>query len=188
MDINSIVNLSGRAWSLRILACLHDGVAGRQAALCGATGAPRSAFRASLDHLVAMGLVERNPGHGHPLRPEFVLTAEGRAVAATASRVAAIARDDPSGALIGRAWALPILAALRDSSGFSEIGARIGPLTDRALSQTLKALEEARWVTRRVDSAARPPRPRYTASGNGLRIAEILRPQPVDAETGCAAS
>ena len=79
MDISEIVNVASRAWALPILNCLHGGVPGRQAPLLAATGAGRTAFAQSIGHLIEIGLVERNPGHGHPLRPEFRLTEAGKA-------------------------------------------------------------------------------------------------------------
>ena len=82
MDINLLVKLSSRAWSLPILAQIARGVACRQAPLIAATGAGRTAFGASLTHLIDLKLLERNPGHGHPLRPEFRLTPAGQAAAA----------------------------------------------------------------------------------------------------------
>lgn len=35
-----------------------------------------------MDHLIKIGLLERNPGYGHPLRPEFRLTQLGIEAAA----------------------------------------------------------------------------------------------------------
>ena len=91
MDIELLVKLTSRAWSLSILAHMDRGVPGRQAALISATGAGRTSFRQSLDHLIDLRLLERNPGHGHPLRPEFRLTAEGAEIARIAHRVEALA-------------------------------------------------------------------------------------------------
>ncbi|MGB7270169.1 MAG: transcriptional regulator, partial [Albidovulum sp.] len=51
MDIVLFVNITSRAWALPILSNLHEGVAGRQAPLLAATGASRTAFSQSLDHL-----------------------------------------------------------------------------------------------------------------------------------------
>ena len=87
MDIKLLVKLTSKAWSLKILALLHTGIPGRQAPLMAATRASRSSFAASLEHLVHLGLLERNPGHGHPLRPEFRLTPLGVTVAAMAHRI-----------------------------------------------------------------------------------------------------
>jgi len=106
MDIDAFVNATSRAWAIPILSNLHAGIAGRQAPLLAATGANRTAFAQSMDHLISIGLLERNPGYGHPLRPEFRLTQPGVPAAAIAqryktkpandyrSRVIAIAEDD----------------------------------------------------------------------------------------------
>ena len=94
MNMQLLVNLTSKAWSLKILARLHAGVSGRQAPLIAATGASRSSFAASLEHLFQLGLLERNPGHGHPLRPEFRLTDKGKAVAAMASRIEEIVPNE----------------------------------------------------------------------------------------------
>lgn len=86
MDISQLVNITSRAWALPILSSLHTGVAGRQAPLLAATGASRTAFAQSMEHLISIGLLERNPGHGHPLRPEFRLTPPGIEAAAIAHK------------------------------------------------------------------------------------------------------
>lgn len=87
MDISLFVNITSRAWALPILSNLHTGVAGRQAPLLAATGASRTAFAQSMEHLISIGLLERNPGHGHPLRPEFRLTPSGIKAAAIAHKI-----------------------------------------------------------------------------------------------------
>ena len=47
---------------------------------------PSLRFR-SLAHLIDIGLVIRNPGYGHPLRPEYLLTDNGRGVAESSERL-----------------------------------------------------------------------------------------------------
>ena len=42
---------------------------------------------AVLGQLLRKGWLMRNPGHGHPLRPEYVLTEAGRPVGAWCERV-----------------------------------------------------------------------------------------------------
>ncbi|MCK7613379.1 winged helix-turn-helix transcriptional regulator [Roseibium sediminicola] len=175
MDINLFVNITSKAWSLAILSSLHAGVPGRQAALLTATGAGRTAFSQSLDHLTRIGLLERNPGHGHPLRPEFRLTAPGLEAAALASRIQAIAGDDDR-VLLRRSWTLPVLSSLQGPRQFCSIKRDLRTITDRALSQSLKAMEDRNWVERSVDGAARPPRSIYTAVNTGAMITDIVRP------------
>ena len=174
MDIELLVKLTSRAWSLSILAHMDRGVPGRQAALITATGAGRTSFRQSLDHLIGLRLLERNPGHGHPLRPEFRLTAEGAEIARIAHRVEALAKGPSERNLLRRAWSLPVLSASREPCYFGEIKARLLPITDRALSQSLKLLEAQRWLQREVETSGRPLRARYLAANTGARISRAI--------------
>ena len=174
MDIETLVKLTSRAWSLSILAQMDRGVPGRQAALMSATGAGRTAFRQSLDHLIDLGLIERNPGHGHPLRPEFRLTAQGEEIARIANRVEALAKQPSDQSLLRRAWSLPVLSVAREPLYFGEIKSRLLPITDRALSQSLKLLETHRWLQRDVETLARPLRARYQAANAGAQISRAI--------------
>ena len=173
MDINELVNLSSKVWTLPILAAFQDGVPGRQAPLLAHTGAGRTAFAASMGHLIESGYAERNPGHGHPLRPEFRLTEKGHAAAELAAALLE-GRGGDDTALFRKSWTLPVLSTLRTPRRFAEIRVDISPVTDRALSQSLKALSERRWIARDVDAASHPPRPVYSAIGVGTEIGEVL--------------
>ena len=161
-----------------ILSSLHSGVSGRQAPLLAATGAGRTAFAQSMDHLIELGLLERNPGYGHPLRPEFRLTRLGSEVAAIADKVhkAATEKDWP---LLRRSWTLPVLTSLHEPSHFTDIKRYLPTITDRALSQSLKSMETRNWVCRNVDGAARPPRSIYSAVNTGGLISQIIAPKVV---------
>jgi DNA-binding HxlR family transcriptional regulator len=157
------------------LAGLHSGVAGRQAPLLAATGASRTAFAQSMDHLIEMGLIERNPGYGHPLRPEFRLTQLGDVAAAIASKVRSVSTEE-DWQLLRRSWTLPVLTSLRTPSYFNDIRRNLQPITDRALSQSLKSMEARNWVCRSVDGAARPPRSVYRAVNTGELITRVTAP------------
>ncbi len=176
MDIKSFVNLTSKAWALSILSSLHAGVAGRQAALLAATGASRGAFAQSLDHLVNMGLVERNPGYGHPLRPEFRLTQSGAAAAATFAKVQNVSGERDHD-LLRRSWTLPVLTSLHTPRHFSEIKRDLRTISDRALSHSLKSLEAKNWVCRSVDATARPPRSIYRTANTGKLISQVTAPE-----------
>lgn len=176
MDIALLVNITSRAWALPILSNLHEGVAGRQAPLLAATGASRTAFAQSLDHLIAIGLLERNPGHGHPLRPEFRLTPHGKTAAAIANKIKNVSGDEDQD-LLRRSWTLPVLTSLHAPRHFNEIKRSLHTITDRALSQSLKSMEVRNWVCRSVDEAARPPRSIYRAVNTGGQISRITAPE-----------
>lgn len=172
MDIDILVNISSRAWSLPILSQLHSGVPGRQAALLTATGATRTAFAQSMDHLIGMGLVERNPGYGHPLRPEFRLTQPGIQAAAIAAQVHTVSKSEDR-TLLRRSWTLPVLVSLDEPRHFNDIKKILPSITDRALSQSLRSMEDRNWVSRSVNAAARPPRSLYRAVNTGEKISRI---------------
>lgn len=178
MNIALLVNLTSKAWSLKILALLHSGVPGRQAPLIAAAKASRSSFASSLDHLVQLGLLEKNPGHGHPLRPEFRLTRTGASVATMASRVLEVASDDDAFTIIRRSWAVPILAVTESPKRFSIIKSGLGSITDRALSQSLYVLEERTWLKREIDLSQRSPFPTYHAVNTGRKISKAIALRP----------
>lgn len=172
MDIETFVNTTSRAWAIPILANLHAGIAGRQAPLLAATGASRTAFAQSMEHLISMGLLERNPGYGHPLRPEFRLTQRGVSAAAIANKIQSVTAEEDQD-LLRRSWTLPVLTALHRPSHFNDIKRSLRTITDRALSQSLKTMEVRSWVQRSVDEAARPPRSIYCAVNTGGLISSV---------------
>ena len=173
MDINQIVKLASKSWSLKILALFHNGVPGRQAPLLAATGAGRTAFGQSLKYLIEIGMIERNPGHGHPLRPEFRLTPDGAEAVKLAAKVVGVIGEDEKGfALMRKTWTLPILAVLGEESRFSQIKSALPAITDRALSQALLQLEKQGWVRREIVLEGRHPYPSYEAVGMGAEISK----------------
>lgn len=173
MDIDLFVNLTSRAWALPILSNLNAGVPGRQAPLLAATGASRTAFAQSIDHLITIGLLERNPGHGHPLRPEFRLTPLGKSAAVIASKILSVSKVEDQN-LLRRSWTLPILTSLHTPCHFNDIKRNLPTITDRALSLSLKSMEDRNWVRRSVNDAARPPRSLYRAVNTGGTISKII--------------
>lgn len=175
MDIPLLVKLTSKAWSLKILALMHSGVPGRQAPLVAATTASRSAFAASLAHLIQLGLLERNPGHGHPLRPEFRLTVQGKVIAAMACRILEAAPGEDGFDILKRSWPVPILALTETPCRFSAIRSGLGGITDRALSKSLGMLEEREWLRREIDVSQRTPFPTYQAVNTGKTINRAIR-------------
>src|SRR5207248_1730809 len=72
----------------------------------------RESLRRTLAALVDAGLVMRNPGHGHPLRADYVLTEAGKRVAPICAEL--VDSLDASGLeqLARKKWLLPVVLAL----------------------------------------------------------------------------
>jgi DNA-binding HxlR family transcriptional regulator len=162
VSISDLIALFHHRWAAPVLAELERQKGSRFATLVGILGLGRESLRRTLDALIALGLVERNPGYGHPLRPEYVLTAAGAEAAARCRRLLDALGDDRDLAL--RKWSLPVLVALERAGRFSELRDALPGVTPRALALTLKDLQAAGLVERVVEDAAYPPTVRYTAT------------------------
>jgi DNA-binding HxlR family transcriptional regulator len=166
--------LVGSRWFLPLLALAsrEDGV--RSAALAARLRISRSMLAGVLDRLLDKGWLARNPGHGHPLRPEYLLTAAGRPVGAWCERVMEERRRlGLEGAGLGR-WALPVVGLLdRRWERFSWLEARLSPVSPRSLSLALKQLLDVRLVDRRLEDVF-PPRPLYGLTNRGQRLARAM--------------
>src|SRR4029450_5423618 len=80
-SMSSFVALFHNRWSVPILAELHRQRGSRFVTLARTLGLSRESLRRTLAALTESGLVGRNPGYGHPLRPEYVLTRAGERIA-----------------------------------------------------------------------------------------------------------
>jgi DNA-binding HxlR family transcriptional regulator len=169
VPIDELVAIFHHRWSAPVLAELQRQKGSRFAALAGTLGVGRESLRRALDSLLALGLVARNPGYGHPLRPEYVLTERGAAVAVRCSELLALADDD----VLLRKWSLPVIAALARPARFSELKASLPGVTPRALALALKDLRAAGLVARRVEDAY-PPTAIYAATPRAQRLARIF--------------
>lgn len=129
----------------------------------------RNALKAALTALTDLDLVERNPGYGHPLRPEYRLTTKGQSIAPAAASYTALMTDRPSGRL---KWSAPILNGLLKLNRFNALQQALG-ITPRAMTQTLKSLESDGLVSRSIDDGY-PPRSHYELTRPGrVRAAEV---------------
>ncbi|MCB9846087.1 MAG: helix-turn-helix transcriptional regulator [Phycisphaeraceae bacterium] len=160
-------------WTLPVLAELGAASGAKAVTLVNRLGVSRAVLSQTLEHAIDRGWVARNEGYGHPLRPEYLPTAEvGRLLRpAVAYLAAAEAQGCEEVAL--RKWSASVLVALDRREGrFSVIREAIPGISDRALALALRDLEGAGLVARRVVDD-RPPRAEYeiTPSGRGLRTA-----------------
>lgn len=166
--------LEASRWTIPVLALLSREQGSRFAVIARAFGLSHNSLSRCLTHLKACGWVIPNPGHGHPLRPEYLLSEAARPVGALCERIeAARAQLKLANGGLPR-WSLPLVAGLGpDWSRFGEIQARLAPVTPRALSTTLKAVIDEELVRRRLEDRY-PPLPLYALTGKGQDLAGAL--------------
>jgi DNA-binding HxlR family transcriptional regulator len=146
--VSSLVDLCHHRWTLPVLAEIERTRGSRFATLTGRLGVSGESLRRTLRALQEDGLVARNPGYGHPLRPEYVLTPHGRAYGPAAQRLLRALQGHEEVGL--KKWSLPVLAALHEPRRFSELGAALPDATPRALTLALKDLQADGLVRRTV--------------------------------------
>jgi|TARA_Y100000310_G_scaffold344084_1_gene455027 DNA-binding HxlR family transcriptional regulator len=133
-------------------------------------GISRDSLTTSLNSLLELELIQRNPGYGHPLRPEYILTGAGKGVAKACHRYL---QAEPRSDTMTRKWTAPILLVCRDGRArFNEIRALLG-ITPRALTQSFKQLENEKLVNRIVDPGY-PPSTSYQLSRRGAKLARMV--------------
>ncbi len=163
MSFDFLIQLTHRRWALEILAVLQQEDGARFVTLLNRLQLSRGGLSAALKELEKLGLIMKNPGYGHPMRPEYILTPEGALVARRyqAFRDNVESADRP---LLLKKWPLPIVAAAGlEPARFVDLGARLPGITHRALALNLKDLQRHKWIERRlVDSY--PPIPYYSLS------------------------
>ena len=165
-----VIALFHHRWNVPLLVALHDAGGGARAiVLMNMLGVSRNPLRVALVALQEIDMVEANPGYGHPLRPEFLLTRRGRAVAPHGKRYLGVVADSELAAL---KWTAPLLSALAHCERFNELSNQLG-VAPRPLAATLKALVVAELIERRVDDG-HPPRSSYYLTERGREAATAL--------------
>lgn len=173
-----LASLTHRRWALPVLAELGRTGGCKLVWLERHLGAGRGPAKDAVDALIELGLVCPNPGYGHPMRPEYILTPRGKPVAiASVPLIEALDRIDLRDLAL-RKWSLPVLCAVHASSSaepgarFTQIRLQLPGATDRAVSGSLRDQEDASLVVRTIRDS-RPPRPEYRVA---TMAREILRP------------
>ena len=157
-----LVDLCHHRWAVPLLAEMGRTGGGRFAVLVRRLEVPEESLRRTLAAALDRGYVVRNPGHGHPLRPDYLLTPLGAAMAPACGRLFAALTDlDAVGPGL-RKWSMPVVHVLDSQErAFGELRDRLPAVTPRALSLALGTLHEQGLVkheaTRyRLATRARP--------------------------------
>lgn len=171
MPSDLLLMLCGQRWLLPVLAGFQPRGGARFAELLGSIGLPRDSLARALDTARAQGWIIANPGHGHPLRPEWVLTASGQKVADLAGVIAERMEELGLTSPDLTRWSLPVLQALLSGADrFNQLVRQLAPASPRALSQTLQVLVANDLVGREVEDGF-PPSSRYRLTERGQLLA-----------------
>lgn len=173
MALNILIGISRYRWSVAILAALADGGA-RFAEILHQVGLSRDSLARNLNSLIDCGWVTRNPGHGHPLRPEYLLTAEGLSLARRAMAVLKVQEQLGLDEKDMTRWTLPLIHVLASGNKrFNEIDRALPDASPRALSISLKAMASLDLLERTIVDDY-PPVTEYVLSPNGRMLAGAL--------------
>ncbi|MBC8064872.1 MAG: helix-turn-helix transcriptional regulator [Chlorobia bacterium] len=128
------------------------------------------AIRQALDYLIEIGWAMRNPGYGHPSRPEYILAPFGSTPGFRAIQIWDALSGWNEGDIALERWPLVVLNSLEhESKRFSEIRARCPSISPRALAMALTRLEGSGLATRTLVDG-RPPTTEYSATNWGRTL------------------
>ena len=163
-------------WAMPALAELHLlGGGAKGVVLYKRLGVRRDSLGMALEALIEFELVIRNPGYGHPMRPEFIWTTAGRRLAALCADLMARLDRMNNIEVAKNKWSLPVVFATANTDGrFNAIKSALPDITSRALTLALRDLQEAKLITRKlVDDD--PPRTEYSLTSRGRSLVPVLQ-------------
>jgi len=158
---HALSRLTHHRWALPVLAHVTRHRGCKFVTLTRQLGVAPPGLKRALARLAELDLVVRNPGYGHPMRPEYVLGALGERAGALATEIDDWVQAAQLGGEVLKKWQLPVLAALEpDVQRFGAVRRVLPTATPRALTLALKGNAGLGLVARTVD-VGYPPVPRY---------------------------
>ena len=174
-QMERLIRLFHRRWSVPVLAEIHRAKGAKFITLVNRLGVSRTTLKLTLLDLIDAGLAMKNPGYGHPLRPEYVLPPESADLARQCARLDDLVRRASVEDTAFRKWSMPVLLTLAGGQRhFSQIRGGVPGISDRALTLALRALGEAGLTEREVLDGY-PPRTAYRVLPPGRPLVAVLR-------------
>ena len=170
VNLSRLTSLVHHRWNILVIAELYRLSGAKFISLVNGLGASRGSLKAALDHLIDLGFVERATGHGHPMRPEYLLTAEGLEIGDECLALVRILKRRNELNLAFMKWTLPLVVAIGDrTSRFNELRRSLSDATPRAITMGLKSLINHGWASRNLIDDF-PPTAGYRLRSKGQRI------------------
>jgi DNA-binding HxlR family transcriptional regulator len=161
----TLETLTHHRWAIPIIALLHTQRGAKFVTVANTLHLSRDALTRSLSALLEAGWAMRNPGYGHPLRPEYILTVRGARIGTTCAELITWLERHGLQEPMLKKWSLPVTLALSRHTRFSSLQRALSGITPRALTLTLEDLQTHGLVTREERD--------YALSETGLKLATL---------------
>jgi DNA-binding HxlR family transcriptional regulator len=170
-SLQDLIILGRNRWTVALLVYLAAYRGARFVELLHRLSLSRDSLIRTLEAAKAAGWIAPNPGHGHPLRPEYILTVEGARLAVVAGKLQTAQTKIGLTPNTLTRWSLPLVRAIdKGDQRFNALTRTLAPATPRALSQGLRSLAETNLIIRElVDDY--PPTSLYSLTRTGLILA-----------------
>lgn len=181
-QLDLLIELVHHRWNIPIVAELFRRSGAKFVTLAKALGVGRASLSASLRDLIELGFVMKNPGHGHPMRPEYILTEAGKRIGDDCLRLRHLLRRRDEEDVAYRKWTLPLVAAIgEDTRRFNEVQLILPDASPRAITLGLKTMLNERWAKRSLIDDF-PPTAGYALLPKGRsvlsHVTQMYAPQP----------
>ncbi len=168
-------NLFHYRWIIPIIGILFHKDGAKFVTLLNELKISRSVLTSTLRKLIAQGFVMRNPGYGHPLRPEYILTTKGIRLGPFCHEMMTCIIDRKGYHLFQSKWAVQIIHLCSQGEiRFSELKSALTPITSRALSEELKSLNSEGFIDRKIIESY-PPLTTYSLAKKSIPFIKVIR-------------
>lgn len=167
-------NLFHYRWFIPIIAIIFSQRGAKFITLLNELKISRSVLTSTLLRLIDQDFVMRNPGYGHPLRPEYILTDKGMSLGPFCNEMMICVVEQKGFHLFESKWAIQIInLCSKGEIRFSELKSALAPITSRALSEELKALHSQGFIERKIVEGY-PPITTYGLTMRSIPFIEVI--------------
>lgn len=151
IDLTALIDLVHHRWNIPIVAELHARSGAKFVTLVNSLELGRSSLSSSLHNLIELEIVRKNVGHGHPMRPEYLLTDRGHEIGADCEKLVRAVKQRRAGDFAFQKWTLPLIAAIGNHvARFNELRTLLDDASPRAVTLALKTLLTRKWIARNI--------------------------------------